>query len=148
MATKAQIKKIHVLKSQLGLDDDCYRLRMQGYFGKESSKELLLEEAKFFIEDLEELMVRCGLRPPPKFSTMLRRPGMASPTQLRYIDSLWNAVSYQKTDEDKSNALRRFLENHFKVSDMRFVTGELVAKIIKALKNFKKKENSHESAQA
>ena len=52
MATPSQIKRIHILKSLLGLDDDLYREMLMS-FGVCSSKDLTFTEASVMLDILE-----------------------------------------------------------------------------------------------
>lgn len=62
---------------------------------------------------------------------------MAKPEQLRMIEGLWNDVSKGTTVEEIKNGLRKFLENRFKVSDMRFLTGQQVTAVTAAQRRMK-----------
>lgn len=60
MATISQIKKIHILKNLIGLDDYCYQDMLMS-FGVVTSKNLTYTEAIIFIEILEDKAVESGL---------------------------------------------------------------------------------------
>ena len=51
MVTISQIRKIHTLKSAIGLDDDLYRDMLMS-FGVQFSKDLTYAEAIIFLEIL------------------------------------------------------------------------------------------------
>ena len=67
-----------------------------------------------------------------------RRPGMATPAQLRKIEAMWSGVSRQKTAGERRKALGAFLEKRFGVSDLAFVTHEMPSRIIHTLEAMKK----------
>lgn len=52
LATKAQVRAIHAIKSRVGLDDDDYRAAL-GRFGVASSKDLSRADAAAFIDRLK-----------------------------------------------------------------------------------------------
>ena len=56
---------------------------------------------------------------------------------MRKIEAMWKDVSYMTTDEDREAAFRKFIEKRFHVSDIRFITQEMVHKIIKTLQAMK-----------
>jgi hypothetical protein len=49
---------------------------------------------------------------------------------------MWSGVSRQETPKEKEAALRKFLENKFGISDIRFIAAPQVKKVINALNNF------------
>lgn len=51
-ASERQIKLIHQLKNELGIDEEGYRKALMAYYGKTSSKELTKEEASDLIKRL------------------------------------------------------------------------------------------------
>jgi hypothetical protein len=77
-----------------------------------------------------------------RYGDLADRPGMASPKQLRMIELLWKEVSDVKGFKKRKAALRSFLSNHFKVSDLRFISSEKAAKIIFGLKQMKERKNA------
>ncbi|MDF3932974.1 gp16 family protein [Pseudomonas citronellolis] len=58
---KALLSKIHIARQQLGLADDVYRQKLQGMFGKGSSKDLSLRQAEALLKEFERL----GWKPQP-----------------------------------------------------------------------------------
>ena len=71
-----------------------------------------------------------------------RRPGMATPAQLRKIEAMWADVSRQRTAGAKRKALGAFLEKRFGVSDLGFVTHEMPGKIIHTLETMKRQKQA------
>ncbi|MBK5274592.1 MAG: regulatory protein GemA [Desulfuromonadales bacterium] len=146
--TAAQIKKIHVLKGSLALDNDTYRAMLAEQFRVASSKELSSIQATAFITDLEQKAVAAGLwekrntfpakgtrrNQVKKFEDLeARRGNMASPAQLRKIEAQWSDVTRAETPETRKKALRHFLERVAKISDLRFLDAAGAGKVINAL---------------
>jgi len=82
--TKNQIQKIHVLKSQLGWDDETYRAALESY-GVKTCKQFDVSKAGQFIIQLQLLIPPDFSKRPPsreqpkKYAELGHRPGMASP---------------------------------------------------------------------
>lgn len=132
MATVLQIRQIHTLKNRLGLDDDTYR-DMLWSFGVATSTDLTTAEAGILIDILVHKAVLKGVweRKPRKYDDCdCRSCDYASPSQLRMIEGLWDEGCYAG---DKKQSLRKFLQNKFKVSDIRFLTKNKASKVIQAL---------------
>lgn len=133
-----QVKKIHALKSALKLSDEVYRDVLFTCFRVESSKQLNTLQADRLIGDLEEKAVAAGVwesrRRDQRFKVLQGRGGMATPPQLRMIESIWHQVSRAPDPESRSKALRSLLERVAKVSDLRFLDQEGAGKMINALK--------------
>lgn len=135
--TLNQIKQIHVLIGQAGIDDDLYRAMLRNHFRADSCKELNYEEASELIASLRYVAEVVGNIEPRtmKYDNLGNRPGYATPKQLRKIEAMWSGVSRAKGRAGKAKALRKYLER-FGVSDLRFVTKDQAIKIIISLKNF------------
>jgi hypothetical protein len=132
MSTAYQIKKIHTLKNILGLDDDLYR-EMLASFDVYSSKNLTETEAQIFIEILEEKIIVKNKNIYKKYEELkLRDEVMATPAQLRKMEVIWS-----KIPKDKNRTLRKFLQNHFYIDDLRFLTKNRASKIIPVLEKIK-----------
>ncbi len=138
MPTAAQIKKIHILKIVLGLEDDLYRELLM-HFNVQSSKELSYLGATAFIEILENKAValNCWVKRPKKYEN-LNRINMASPAQMRMIEGLWREVSYFDDDKFAKKSLRKFLKSKFKTDDVMFLTKARASKVIQAIREIKK----------
>lgn len=52
--TAAQVKRIHAIKSKLGIEDETYRARLRRLYDVETSKDLTAEQAADLIKRLEE----------------------------------------------------------------------------------------------
>jgi len=135
MSTYAQIKKIHVLKNILHLDDDLY-LDMLMSFGVQSSKGLTTTEAGIFLEILEEkavLTTKWEIRNKKYEELSSRDADMATPAQLRMIEAVWRDVCYIDTYEFARQSLRKFIQNKFKIDDIKFLTKKKAVKVIRAI---------------
>ena len=139
MATNSQIRKIHTLKSLLGLDDDLYREMLMS-FGVCTSKDLTFTEAAIFVDILETRAVERNLwkKQPKKYEDLNRDDKMATPPQLRMVKGMWRDICYFDNDEFASKSLRKFLKAKFKVDDIRFLTKAKANKVIQAIKGIQK----------
>lgn len=136
MVTISQIKKIHILKSRIGLNDDLYRDMLYS-FGVGSSKNLTTTEAAIFIDILTD---KAG-KPQQKYDDFnYRDEDYASSSQLRMIEGLWKQVCYSQEKEEIKKSLRKFLQNKFKTDDIRFLTKTKAGKVIQALQIIIKKQ--------
>ena len=138
MATNLQIKKIHTLKNVLGLDDDLYRDMLMS-FGVCTSKDLTNTEANVFASILEEKAIKQNLwvKKSLKYEDLYRED-MATPTQLRLIEGLWEEIAYDNDEKFKKTSLRKIIKNKLKVDDIRFLTKEQANKAINLIKGIKK----------
>ena len=138
MVTISQIRKIHTLKSIIGLDDDLYRDMLMS-FGVQSSKDLTYAEAVIFLEILEEKAVALNRwkKLPKKYSDLNRSDNMATDAQLRMIEGMWREICYFDNDYFATKSLRKFLKSKFKVDDVMFLTKAKAIKVIQAIKGIK-----------
>ena len=136
MATKSQIKRIHMLKSRLGIDESTYREMLSG-FGVLSSKEMNYEKANELLKILEFDAIPLGLweQKPLKYENF-NRENMATPSQLRLIMGLWREDTTDN-DHDSQVKLWKFLYRQFKISDITFLTKDKVSAVIHAIKQMK-----------
>jgi len=141
MSTLAQIKKIHTLKNVLQLDDDLY-VDMLMSFGVQSSKNLTTIEAGIFLEILEEkavLTTKWEVRNKKYEELKSRDEDMATPAQLRMIEAIWREVCYIDTPDFAKQSLRKFIQNKFKIADIKFLTKKKAVKVIRAISAMKQK---------
>jgi len=141
MSTFAQIKKIHTLKNVLHLDDDLY-LDMLMSFGVQSSKNLTTTEAGIFLEILEEKAVltnKWEVRNKKYEELSSRDEDMATPAQLRMIEAIWREVCYIDSPDFAKQSLRKFIQNKFKIADIKFLTKKRAVKVIRAISAMKQK---------
>ena len=138
MATKSQIKRIHMLISRLGIDESTYREMLSSGFGVSSSKNLDYKNADNLLKMLEKDAVTLELwkKLPLKYEDCADRENMATPSQLRLIMGLWREDSNldDKTSQEK---LWVFLDTHFKINDIKFLTKERANAVIHAIRKIK-----------
>ena len=138
MTTVYQIKKIHTLKTIVGIDDDLYRDMLMS-FDVQSSKDLTFTEAKIFIEILEEkaIAMQKWVKQPKKYEELNRDNNMATPAQMRMIEGMWREICYCDTNYFAKKSLRKFLKSKFKIDDIKFLTKRKAVKVIQAIKGIK-----------
>ena len=140
MAKPWQIKRIHVLCSNIGIDTrpdspdrDAYEEMIASYSatGKTSSTYLTYIEANDLISKLTDLAVGMGVwKRIPK-----RAPEYASLKQRSMIRKMWEEISYVKPSEKRA-ALDRFLLRRFGV-DLDHLYRNQVGKVVKTLEAMK-----------
>lgn len=151
MPSKQQLAMIHVAKKDLNLSDDHYRTMLFVNFRVESSKDLNDSEVNRLMTMFRDLgwkgksprlPLQGGVKSPgpgagmgKKYDNLGVRPGMATPKQLRLIEVTW--ANNSNVREKSPEALRRFLEHRFKISDLRFVEDRDVGKILMSVKSIK-----------
>ena len=139
MISFSQIKQIHTLKNILGLDDEVYREMLMS-FGVATCKNLTFTEAQILVEILSEKAIAAGKwqRPNVKYADLeLRDIDMATPAQMRKIEIMWSELCNVKTYENTQKTLRKFIQNHFKISDIRFIDKFTATKIIHVIGKIK-----------
>ena len=145
--SQAQIKRIHTIINILKIDDDTYRAALDSRFGVTTCKDLSLSQAQAFLRELEELSIKLYHQSPEpqnvekqteRFSDLEGRPGMATPPQLRMIESMWQGISFIPDQDARNRALRSFIQRIAKVADMRFLDREGASKVINALNAMQK----------
>jgi hypothetical protein len=133
MPVQKLLAKIHIAKKELALDDETYRQALQNLTGKRSAADLSNEQILKCIRHFKDL----GWHPSTgsgckKYNDQKGDIYSATPAQKRKVEVLWHNI-YQGNSETKH--LRQFLFNHFKVSDLRFLTKDLAYQVIEALKS-------------
>lgn len=147
--TAAQIKRIHTILHVLGISDENYRAALESRFSVTTCKDLTVQEAKSFIDELEKLARKTDReryqakmnkaaeefagKQPKRFDNLDNRPGMASAAQLRKIEATWQEISIIPEAEPRARALRRFIQRITGVADIRFLDGEMAGKVINAM---------------
>lgn len=139
MASLSQIKKIHILINKLGISEETYRDMLSSY-SVDSSKNLTFLNAKDLLKGLENKAESLGLwkKQTLKYSNLNRDKNMATPAQLRMIESLWMEISYVKDDNFAKKSIRKILKNKYKADDLMFLTKYKANKVINGIKNIKK----------
>lgn len=142
MATASQIRKIHILKNILGLDEDLYQDMLMS-FGVGTSKNLTYTEAIIFIDILEDKAVENSLwtKQPKKYEELKRNNRMASDSQLRMIEGLWREICYFDNNKFAKTSLRKFLKSKHGVDDVMFLTKSKASKVIQSIMAIKKNLN-------
>jgi cell division protein ZapA (FtsZ GTPase activity inhibitor) len=167
--TAAQIKRIHTIKSILGISEDNYRAALDSRFGVTTSKDLTLMQAKNFLDELEKLALqvrddrhqaerntarqkaeaehqKVEAAKPKRFDNLDNRPGMASGAQLRKIEAMWQDISIVPDQDARGRALRHFIKRIAGVADMRFLDSQMAGKVINALKAMEKQATAPSKA--
>lgn len=130
----ACVKQIKVAQRQLGLSDADYRALLQRVAGVFSSTELTQASYALVMDELARLGFISTSRHEAAMQES-RASWAASYAQRSKIAAMWDTWK-GKHDPD---GLRRWLEHHHGVSDLRFVSAEKASKVIGALMQFKKK---------
>lgn len=144
MSDTKQKAIIHQLTAALGIDRDVYKEMLYTSYKVESSKDLNYRQATTFISLLKKKAVEAGVWEckksfnKHKYSNLGNRDGFATPKQLRMIEVMWKEVSYQKTEQEKEEALNTFLLNHFGVSHLKWLEQDMVSKVVATLRAMKK----------
>lgn len=157
--TAAQIKRIHTILHVLGISDENYRAALESRFNVTTCKDLTVQEAKNFIDELEKLALKTDReryqakmdktaeefagKQPKRFDNLDNRPGMASAAQLRKIEIMWSDISIIPEAEPRAKALRRFIQRITGVADIRFLDAEMAGKVINAMNAMQKREHDH-----
>jgi hypothetical protein len=129
--TPGRLKVIHIGKRYMkscvpGFNDDMYRAILKKLGGVDSAKDL--DTAGF--EAVMEYFASWGFRSDWTKRTFGYRPGMASPGQVQLIRDLW--LEFSGSDDEP--ALNKWLDRHFHVSALRFVTPDAAQKAITGLR--------------
>lgn len=151
LITQPQIKKIHTLKSILGLSDDNYEALLSS-LNVESSRELTRGAAAALIDILVSWEKGERLKPSQKKPKMIRdniphfdRAGKATDKQLNYVVGLWLEVSDKKTYESLMWFIKR-------VTGTLYINIESLSiaetrKVIHSLKTWNKTQQKKHSTQ-
>ena len=141
--SKQQIALLHVAKSKLGIEDDLYHDILESVAGVSSTAKITKAQFDLLLEHFTGLgfkIKRKSCKVQKKYEEFAHRPDMATPSQLRYIETLYTEWCNLK-HPDKDNrpyiapGLRHFLRYHYNVDSMRFVTRRVGIKAIEGLKN-------------
>mgnify|MGYP000571888614 CR=1 FL=1 len=130
---KILIAKIHIAKVQLGFDDVVYRDFLQAQAAKESCSQMSLAELEKVLDAFKKRGFK-EKRKRKKYDDLGKRPGMATPGQLRKIEVLWAEVTFARNPE---RALRRFVFKMTGVQDLRWLTGKQANQVIEVLKKIR-----------
>ena len=142
MISFSQIKQIRTLKNILGLQNELYHEMLMS-FGVTTCKDLTFTEAKILLEILSEKAIVAGKwqHPNKKYSDLESRDlDMATPAQMRKIEIMWSKLCYAQTRENIQKTLRKFIQKHFEISDIRFIDKTTAMKIIYVIGKIKTKK--------
>lgn len=143
---KAQITKIHALKSQLKLSDEEYGAALEGY-GVTTSKDLTYEQAADLIKKMVKLLPKelrenfsqrrkdskqkydeLGIRWNEKL-----RQHYATPKQLRMLEAMW--MTSPRVEHKTEEAFKRFVKRISGKERLEWVMMSDVRKIKKAIES-------------
>ena len=148
VSIKTLIAKIHIAKSQLGLDDELYRAILKDATSKESCKSMNFAELMMVLHAMEKRGFKAKA-PTNKGTESTKR--LSKPSgQTHYsrsgqdkVVAIWITMHRQGFIEDGSEtALDKFVRNQtgkmgmFSVSSVRFLNPQQSSKIIEVLKKW------------
>ena len=128
---RGRLAVIHVAKASLRLDDAAYRALLQRAAGVTSARDL---NATGFDAVMAEF-ARLGFTSTAAAERVAERSrpkAHSTYAQRQCIAAKWEAWKGRRDDA----GLRRWLERHFHVSSLQFVSRELAPKVLAALGNF------------
>lgn len=134
MIDHKKLALIAVARKQLNMHDDDYRALLLRTGGVTSTKDLSAPGFAAVMDEFGKLGFE-STAAREKRCEPYRVGDHATYAQRSLIRRLWQEY---KGKEDTAG-LRRWLQSHFKVSDLRFLDSETTRKAIAALKNFKPK---------
>lgn len=138
MLSATCIKQVQIARKKLNMSDTDYRALLQRVAGVSSSTELTQEGFALVMDEFARLGFISTARHEAAMQDR-RASWAASYAQRSKIAAMWDAWKGQH-DPD---GLRRWLEHHHGVSDLRFVSAEKACKVIGALSGFKKKTETN-----
>lgn len=142
MSTSKQRQMIGYFRKLLYLSEDVYRDVLWSW-GVESSKDLTINQAETLLHQLKNQAVALGrYKPKVKYKAQKwkynnysdRDENMASPAQLRMVESIWLEVSYQTNDKDREAALNTLCERVTGKSRLIFLTKKDIRNLITVIK--------------
>lgn len=121
-----QIKKIHVLAKERGMDNDLLHEHMEMLVGKTSIRELTKKDAVTLIDSLEGKASSRNVK------------DRATPKQMHFIYGLMKEMGWTTEDgKPDLNRLNRFLQSDkagFNLSDYRWLNIGMASNLIEAFK--------------
>lgn len=147
MSTPKQRQKIGFLRKLIGLNEDLYREMLADY-GAASSKDLSIKSAAELLNRLKINAIKLGLYKPRlnhtfkklKYENLGIREDMATPKQLRMVESMWFDVSVKEDETHRQAALNRFIKRITGKQRLIFLTPEDIRKVVNALKKMKEEK--------
>ena len=131
------IAAIHVLKGQLQLTDDDYRVLLKDLVGQTSSKACTAAQQQTVRQHMQRLAERRGLANPARRAQFLASYKEASPRE-RKIWALWKELGRQGfVQHADAHALNAWVKRQVGVDALRFCTPPQLDTLIEALKAWK-----------
>lgn len=130
----ACIKQVQIARKRLDMSDAEYRALLRRAAGVSSSTELTPAGFALVMDEFARLGFISTARHEAAMQET-RAAWAASYAQRSKIAAMWDAWKGKRDPQ----GLRRWLEHHHGVSDLRFCSSEKAGKIIGALAHFKKK---------
>ena len=139
MLNKAKLQLLHIARRELQMDEVDYRTELLRLGGVESARDL--DERGF--DALMDRFKQLGFtsQRDRKGFFGISRPGMASPAQLALIVDLWKELVPNPSDA----SLARWLERHFSVSAVRFLTSAKANAVIGAMRAWQKRKEAEDA---
>ena len=134
----ACIKQIQIARKHLNMSDADYRAMLQRVAGVFSSTELTQTGFALVMDEFARLGFISTARHEAAMQDS-RASWAASYAQRSKIAAMWDTWKGKPDPE----GLRRWLEHHHGVSDLRFCSAEKASKVIGALACFKKKPETN-----
>lgn len=151
MPSKNRLARIHILKKELGLDEENYRIQLGAYGaplnkkGQPSSAGFTDREADRFIAALERQLKGKKTKGhgwgSNKYEYLRPRRGdMGDPKQLRKIEGIWREIARNPSDE----ALEKFLERQTGIKKIIWLKKPHVSAVLTALKAMKEQSKTEQ----
>lgn len=122
------IKLIHIAKSQLGMDDDTYRLMLNNIGKANSTTKMTIAQLEKVLEHLK----CCGFKVVATQSRVL-----ASDAQSKKLRALWlclHSAGEVRSGDEKS--LAAFVKRHTKVEALQWLSSHQASMMIERLKKW------------
>lgn len=127
---RRQIAVVHIAKDRLRMTDEDYRALLWEAAGVSSSRDLDGAGFRAVMNRFEALGFVAGNPKAPQYGA---REGMATAAQIGAIRAQWRSW-YDGEEEARAQALRRWMERCYRVSDLRFCDVTTAQKAIEGLK--------------
>jgi hypothetical protein len=138
MLPKSKVSLVQVAKRQLALGDDEYRAILREYGGVESATKL---DVRAF-DDVMQRFRQLGFVSDRTRCAGGDRAGWASPAQIQLIRELWTELTVTGTERD----LCRWLERHFAISSVPFLTRQKAAMVLGAMRKWQARKADDSAA--
>lgn len=129
MLPKSKIGLIQVARRELRLTDATYRAELAEYGGVQSAADL---DDRGFAALMNRFLQLGFVSRQTREGLGAMRAGMATPAQIALIRDLWRELARHNSDR----ALDGWLDRHFKVSAVRFLSDKKAATVIGALRRW------------